>query len=220
MDLGPALDVAIAAAREAGDVLRRDFHRPGGPRGKDDKAEADHEAEEKIRTRLQQAFPDWGYLGEETGAASGQAGRPVWLVDPNDGTRDYLKGRRGSAVSIGLLASGRPALGVVFAFAYPDGAGDLIAWAEGCGPLRRNGTAVSGNFALLVMSRARLVDGSSTCAMAPALVCGSCSMIATQEPRPSVTITPSPRSAAQSATLTMTSFTSVSCRSARAGRRA
>src|SRR5204863_497403 len=77
-------------------------------------------------------------------------------------------------------------------------------------PLSRSissGTAVSGNFARLVMSRARLMDGSSTWAIAPAFVCASCSMIATHDPSPSVTSTPSPRSAAQSATLTMTSFT-------------
>ena len=70
---------------------------------------------------------------------AGEPGQPIWLVDPNDGTRDYLVGRRGSAVSIGLVRDGRPVLGVVFAFAYPDDAGDLFAWAEGTGPLRRNG---------------------------------------------------------------------------------
>jgi len=139
MELGPALEAATQAARAAGDLLRADFHRPGGPRGAVDKADADHEAEELIRGRLRDAFPDWSYLGEETGRARGRPGAPLWLVDPNDGTRDYLKGRRGSAVSIGLLHEGRPALGVVFAFAYPDDAGDLFVWAEGCGPLRRNG---------------------------------------------------------------------------------
>ena len=57
------------------------------------------------------------------GAAAGAAAdSPVWLVDPNDGTRDYLKGRRGSAVSIALLVRGLPRLGVVYAFAYPDDA--------------------------------------------------------------------------------------------------
>src|SRR5260370_14827152 len=139
MDLRLALEAALAAARAAGDILAEDFHRPGGPRGKDDKADADLEAEHEIRGRLQGAFPEWGYLGEETGRGVGKAGAPVWLVNPNDGTRDYLLGRRGSAVSIGLLAGGQPVLGVVFAFAYPGGEGDLFAWAEGCGPLRRNG---------------------------------------------------------------------------------
>jgi ADP-ribosylglycohydrolase/fructose-1,6-bisphosphatase/inositol monophosphatase family enzyme len=137
-----ALDVAVAAAREAGRILLADFHRRDGPRGAVDKADADLEAEGAIRGRLLASFPSWGYLGEETGRAEGAPGEPIWLVDPNDGTRDYLKGYRGSAVAIGLLAGGRPVLGVVFAFAYPDSAGDLFAWAEGCGPLQRNGVAV------------------------------------------------------------------------------
>src|SRR6266571_3369511 len=102
MELGPALEAAIRAAREAGDLLRGDFHRPGGPRGAVDKADADLEAEERIRGRLRDAFPGWSYLGEETGRASGHPGSPLWLVDPDD-------------------------------------AGDLFVWAEGCGPLRRNG---------------------------------------------------------------------------------
>jgi ADP-ribosyl-[dinitrogen reductase] hydrolase len=139
-DLKRALEAATRAAREAGELLRADLHRAGGPRGHDDKAEADTEAEWLIREQLLSAFPGWGYLGEETGGVAGEPGTPVWLVDPNDGTRDYLKGRRGSAVSIGLLFEGRPRLGVVYAFAYPDDAGDFFAWAERCGPLRRNGS--------------------------------------------------------------------------------
>src|SRR5438445_562161 len=86
-----------------------------GAVGGGDKAEADVEAEHAIRSCLLEAFPDWGYRGEETGAHAGAAGQPTWLVDPNDGTRDYLAGRRGSAVSIGLVRDGRPVLGVVFA---------------------------------------------------------------------------------------------------------
>jgi ADP-ribosylglycohydrolase/fructose-1,6-bisphosphatase/inositol monophosphatase family enzyme len=140
--LARALEVAVDAAREAGAMLRADFHRPDGARGGGDKAEADTEAEHAIRRRLTQAFP-WRYLGEETGRADGEAGSPVWVVDPNDGTIDYLAGRRGSAVSIGLVDGGLPVLGVVFAFNYPDGEGDLFTWAEGCGPVRRNGGPVS-----------------------------------------------------------------------------
>ena len=141
-DLGAALDDAIESARAAGSLLAADFHRPEGPRGGGDKAEADIEAERLIRGRLLDAFPEWGYLGEETGARAGRADAPVWIVDPNDGTRDYLLGKRGSSVSIGAVHAGRPVLGVVFAFAYPDDDGDLFAWAEGCGPATRNGIAV------------------------------------------------------------------------------
>jgi ADP-ribosyl-[dinitrogen reductase] hydrolase len=137
-----ALSVAVESALQAGALLLADFHRPGGARGGGDKADADTEAEREIRSRLMAAFPRWGYRGEETGVQPGEPGEPIWLVDPNDGTRDYLAGRRGSAVSIGLVHEGRPVLGVVFAFAYPDDAGDLFAWAEGTGPLRRNGRPI------------------------------------------------------------------------------
>ena len=54
-----------------------------------------------------------------------------------------MRGFRGSAVSIGLVRDGVPVLGVVYAFAYPDDHGDLLAWAEGCGPLTRNGRPVA-----------------------------------------------------------------------------
>jgi hypothetical protein len=64
------------------------------------------------------------------------------VVDPNTAP-DYLQGRRGSTVSIGLLEGRRPVLGVVFAFAYPDDAGDLFAWAEDVAPLTRNGRPVT-----------------------------------------------------------------------------
>ncbi len=143
IDLRAALDVALLAARDAGDLLRADLHRADGPRGHVDKADADTEAEWLIRRRLLEAFPGWGFLGEETGAVPGTAGGPIWVVDPNDGTRDYLEGRRGSAVSIGLLLGEVPRVGVVFAFAYPDDGGDLFAWAEGCGPVTRNGRPVA-----------------------------------------------------------------------------
>jgi ADP-ribosylglycohydrolase/fructose-1,6-bisphosphatase/inositol monophosphatase family enzyme len=143
MDLSRALAVSVAAARAAARLLRDDFHRTSGARGHVDKAEADTEAELLIRARLLEAFPGWGYLGEETGRSPAGPDAPVWLVDPNDGTRDYLLGRRGSAISIGLVVGRQPVLGVVHAFGYPDDEGDLFAWAEGEGPLTRNGTPVT-----------------------------------------------------------------------------
>ncbi len=100
IDLRGALEHATQAARRAGDVLRSDLHRAGGPRGAGDKADADTEAERLVRGLLLEAFPGWGFLGEETGQVAGRPGTPLWLVDPNDGTRDFLKGRRGSAVSV------------------------------------------------------------------------------------------------------------------------
>ena len=157
-DYTRALEVAVAAAREAGELLRQDLHRPDGPRGAGGHAEADTEAEGVIRARLLDAFP-FAYLGEETGR--GTAGRSadghLWLVDPNDGTKSYTRGMRGSAVSIALLRHGVPVLGVVYAFAAPDDAGDLFAWAEGCGPIRRNGKPVENSLGTGRLARTAVV---------------------------------------------------------------
>ena len=65
-----------------------------------------------------------------------------WVVDPHDGTRAFLEGRRGSAISVALLREATPVLGVVYAPTSPDRGPDLIAWAEG-GGITRNGAPVT-----------------------------------------------------------------------------
>ena len=142
VDLAAALDVAIAAAREAGELIRAEFHREGGPRHRGlHHADVDTEAEAVIRARLTREFPGFSYVGEETGAVRGDPGAPTWFVDPHDGTRAFIEGWRGSAVSIALVLDGLPVLGVVYAPCAPTCAGDLISWAEGQ-PVRRNGEVV------------------------------------------------------------------------------
>jgi ADP-ribosyl-[dinitrogen reductase] hydrolase len=157
-DYSRALEVAVVAAREAGEILRRDLHRVDGPRGAGGHAEADLEAEHVIRARLLEACP-FAYLGEETGAVAGgsSADGHVWIVDPNDGTQSYTSGMRGSAVSIAVARGGVPVLGVVYAFAFPDDAGDLIAWADGCGPILRNGKPVTHNRSAGALNRGDIV---------------------------------------------------------------
>ena len=140
--LANCLTVASDAALAAGAILRDEFHRPEGPRGGSGHAPADDEAEAVIRARLTGFTPDWGFLGEETGRHALRADRPYWLVDPNDGTSAYLKGYRGSAVSIALIEHGVPVLGVVYAPTAPDDGGDLFTWAKGH-PLRRNAIEVT-----------------------------------------------------------------------------
>ena len=139
--VGP-LRLAVAAAREAGALIRREFHRVGGPRGHDSHAEIDAEAEAVIRRVLLDAYPEWAYLGEETGSAGPLHAGCRWVVDPNDGTVSYLRRLRGTAVSIALLEHDEPVLGVVLAPLAPDDGGDLIAWARGC-PLTRNDRPVA-----------------------------------------------------------------------------
>src|SRR5262249_9131334 len=133
------LHVALEAAHAAAAILRAECARPEGPRGPRGKCPADEEAEHVIRERLLAAHPAWGYRGEETGFQAPASGEThIWLVDPNDGTEAMQDGFRGHTVSIGLLRAGEPVLGVVYAVDAPDDAGDLFAWAEGCGPLQRN----------------------------------------------------------------------------------
>lgn len=133
------LSEAINAAHEAGALIRAEFHRDGGPRGHGSKAAVDDEVEALLKARLQRLHPcRWN--GEET-TRDGVDARDVWVIDPQDGTRDFLQGRRGSAISIALLRDLRPVLGVVFAPVAPDDRGDLIAWAEGTS-LTRNGITI------------------------------------------------------------------------------
>ena len=136
-------DIAVKAARAAGDLLRADFHRATGPRGELDKAPADTEAEQLIRSILLSGGGDFGFLGEETGRVPGTPGAPIWVVDPNDGTRDYIKGRRGSSVSIALVWEGRPVLGVVHPFGYPDDDGAMYTAVDGREGVWKNGAPVA-----------------------------------------------------------------------------
>ncbi|SNS59831.1 inositol monophosphatase family protein [Tropicimonas sediminicola] len=129
----------VGAVREAGAMLRAEFHRPGGPRGSGSSAPVDAEIETFLKHRLL-GLHDCGFIGEEADRAASPSG-DTWVVDPQDGTTDFLAGRRGSAISVALLRDGRPVLGVVLAPLAPDDGGDLISWAEGA-QLARNGTPV------------------------------------------------------------------------------
>jgi ADP-ribosyl-[dinitrogen reductase] hydrolase len=150
------LALAIDTARRAGALLLAEFHRPGGPRGGGTHADIDDEVEVLLRDALMGATP-YAFRGEETGLSEGADPSHCWLVDPNDGTASFLKGYRGAAVSIALLRDGVPVLGVVHAYAYPDDGGDLVAWAEGAGPVRRNGAPVRASLASATLHRNAVV---------------------------------------------------------------
>jgi myo-inositol-1(or 4)-monophosphatase len=124
----------------AGKLLSAEWERPEGPRGQGDKAEVDAEIESALRTSLL-ALLDCDFWGEETGIhMTGHEYR--WVVDPNDGTTDFLLGRKGSAISVGLLRDARPVLGVVYAPVTDDRGPDCISWSKGCGSVIRNGRNV------------------------------------------------------------------------------
>jgi ADP-ribosylglycohydrolase/fructose-1,6-bisphosphatase/inositol monophosphatase family enzyme len=140
--LAPTLATVIELVQTAGTWLAAEFSRPDGPRFSDtDTAPIDTKIERFLRERLITLLPA-RFVGEEEGVLTAEANGFCWVVDPHDGTRAFLEGRRGSAISVALLRQGRPVLGVVYAPTSPDRGPDLIAWAEGCG-ITRNGAPVT-----------------------------------------------------------------------------
>ncbi len=146
-DLVRLLKIVICAVTDAGALLVAERARAGGPRGGGETAPVDVEIERQLRTALLAAWPA-RFVGEELGVvacaadASPEQQRSCWVVDPHDGTRDFLRGLGGSSVSVAFLNEGRPVLGVVYAPMPPDRGPDLIAWAEGTGPIQRNGLVI------------------------------------------------------------------------------
>ncbi|WP_371234441.1 inositol monophosphatase [Pseudomonas sp. QE6] len=130
----------IELVLQAGELIAREAERPGGPRGAGDKAEIDVEVEQWLRAGLLRLLP-CDFVGEETGVQRSGAAT-CWVVDPNDGTADFLRTGRGSAVSVGLLDHQQPVLGVVYAPVSAQGP-DCIAWAQGAPGLWRNGTVIT-----------------------------------------------------------------------------
>ncbi len=109
------LEVAVAAAEAAGEVLRSGFGRVQEVRYKgevDLVTEVDERAEGVIREALREAFPSYGMLAEEGGRLPGE-GDSRWVVDPLDGTTNYAHGLPIFAVSIALERAGEVVLGVV-----------------------------------------------------------------------------------------------------------
>jgi fructose-1,6-bisphosphatase/inositol monophosphatase family enzyme len=136
----------IAAVEHGGHMLAAEFSRAEGPRGGEHKAPIDLEIELMLRPRLLALIPG-RFIGEEDGTLEALAGSQyadyAWAVDPQDGTKAFGEGSRGSAVSVGLLHRGVPVLGVVFAPTSPDRGPDMIAWAEGCPAILRNSAKVT-----------------------------------------------------------------------------
>lgn len=111
------LDAVSAVAAEVGAMAhaswRGDFKywdkTPGSP-----VCDVDLAADALLRERLMALDPEAGWLSEETADSADRLNCVrVWVVDPIDGTRDYVRGREGWAVSIALVEGGRPLIGVL-----------------------------------------------------------------------------------------------------------
>ena len=121
------LQAALDAANAAAEVIRSFYRKNLQVKTKADASpvtEADVRAEEVIRSLLSARFPSYGFFGEETGQQAMDA-ENVWLVDPIDGTKSFVRECPFFSTQIALLRGGRLVLGVSSAPAY-----DEIAWAE------------------------------------------------------------------------------------------
>jgi len=113
----PAVTLMVRAARAAGNVLIRHMYRLDAlnvvEKGRMDYAsEVDELAEQEIVRELRKAGPDYAFLGEEGGSQG--KGRLTWVIDPLDGTSNYLHGIPHFCVSIALVENGEPIHGVIF----------------------------------------------------------------------------------------------------------
>ena len=124
------INVMAGAAKKAARGLLRDFGEVEqlqvslkGP--SDFVSAADRRAEEVIRAELTKARPNFGFLMEEQGAHAGSDTSNRWLVDPLDGTTNFLHGIPQFAISIALERDGKPFAGVIY-----DPIKDEMFWAE------------------------------------------------------------------------------------------
>jgi myo-inositol-1(or 4)-monophosphatase len=117
----PMLGIAVRAARRAGAIINRaardiDVLSVTRKRHNDFVTEVDKAAEQAIIEILHRAYPDHAILAEESGATAGTAGESeyTWIIDPLDGTTNFIHGFPQYAVSIGLRHKGVLVQGVVY----------------------------------------------------------------------------------------------------------
>jgi len=153
------LNVMIKAARKASRTLKRDFgeveHLQSSVKGPGNfVTAADRRAEEILREELELARPGYGFLGEEGGAREGSDKTHRWIVDPLDGTLNFLHGIPHFAISIGLEREGSIVAGLV----YNPVTDELFTAERGKG-------AFLNDQRLRVAARKRLADAVVACAL-------------------------------------------------------
>jgi myo-inositol-1(or 4)-monophosphatase len=153
------LNVMIKAARQAGRTLKRDFgeveHLQVSLKGPANfVSAADRRAEQILRDELSKARPGYGFLGEEGGRTEGEDKSHTWIVDPLDGTTNFLHGIPHFAISIGLERDGA----IIAALIYNPANEELFTAERGQG-------AYLNDQRLRVAARRRLSDSVVACAL-------------------------------------------------------
>ncbi|ADN76965.1 inositol monophosphatase [Ferrimonas balearica DSM 9799] len=115
----PMLNIAVRAARNAGNVIARAFEDldkvEAEQKGLNDfVTNVDRDAERAIVATIQKAYPKHTIIGEECGTITGEHDEFQWIIDPLDGTTNFMKGIPHFAVSIALQIKGKIEHGVIY----------------------------------------------------------------------------------------------------------
>lgn len=131
----PFLSAALEAAEAAAEIIRKAYRGNFDVQYKADASpvtEVDVASERAIKAVLQRHFPEHGFFGEETGKQN-QDAEYLWLVDPIDGTKAFVRGYPMFSIQIALMQRGELILGVSSAPCWNGGAGELIHAEKGQG---------------------------------------------------------------------------------------
>ena len=117
--LHPLVNIGIRAARRAGSQITRSLNRLESldvtSKGRNDfVTDVDRVAEQEIIDTIRRAYPDHGILAEESGASAGSSDEFVWIIDPLDGTTNFLHGFPQFCVSIAVQQRGRIEHAVIY----------------------------------------------------------------------------------------------------------
>ncbi len=153
------LNVMVKAARLAGRTLKRDFgeveHLQVSLKGPANfVTAADSKAEEILRAELAKARPGYGFVGEETGRHDGSDTTHLWIVDPLDGTTNFLHGIPQFAISVALQREGAIVAGLI----YNPATDEMFLTERGKG-------AFLNDKRLRVAGRRRLADSVISCGL-------------------------------------------------------
>lgn len=161
-----AVELARAAGAETQAALRRtvDVSYKANRKGKEDSgdpvSEVDHAIEAIIRERVGAEFPGHAIIGEEVETHPAAAEEWVWVVDPVDGTANFVNGFPLFAVSIGVLHHGRPVAGAIWCASTPNLCAGVYHAHVG-GTLALDGVAVAPRETVVKRKLAAVPGGSS-----------------------------------------------------------
>lgn len=117
--MNPMLTIAIRAARKAGNVIAQGYERPDTietkmKRSNDYVTNIDKAAEAAIIEIIKKSYPEHTIIAEESGALEGENSDVQWIIDPLDGTTNFIKSLPHFAVSIAIREKGKTTVGVVY----------------------------------------------------------------------------------------------------------